>query len=75
MALNLKKVTQFATDAAIMSKGFDDRQLMLLLTAMAYRFADDLEFLADDMNSTLFEDFYEDTFLSKLSFLTFFAVR
>ncbi len=70
MALNLKKVTQFATDAAIMSKGFDDRQLMLLLTAMAYRFADDLEFMADDLNSTLFEDFYEDTFLSKLSFLT-----
>lgn len=71
MALNVKKITQFVTDAAIMSKGFDDRQLMLLMTTLAYRFADDLEYLADDLRDPLFQDFYEDIFLPKLSHVTY----
>lgn len=70
MTLNLKKVTQFATDAAIMSKGFDDRQLMLLMTTLAYRFTDDVEFMADTIDNPMFERFLEDHYLSSLSFVT-----
>ncbi len=71
MALNVKKITQLVTDAAIMSKGFDDRQLMLLMTTLAYRFADDIEYLADDVSDPMFQDFYEDIYLPKLSYVTY----